>query len=159
MSLVRLAVLLATAAAALYLAIVPPARREQAASEREYAQVHERAQQLRVRLATQRRWSGDEPGARASDGAAAVKALRSAVLRATQGIPVTGVEIAAGGKPRGAVAASARVRAEGRFADVLRVARRLAGPDSGLLLERVSLGATRDAVRLEAQAFILREAP
>jgi len=84
MKRLRLPLLLVALAAGLYLAIVPPARREQAAAEREYAQVREQAQRLRVRLATQRRFSGDELEARARDGAAAVKALRAAALRATE---------------------------------------------------------------------------
>jgi hypothetical protein len=41
--------------------------------------------------------------------------------------------------------------------DVLRFARRLAGPSSGLLLESVKLGETGEAVRIEASVFILRE--
>jgi hypothetical protein len=48
--------------------------------------------------------------------------------------------------------------AEGRQADVLRAAGRLADPSSGVRLERVSLvEAPGGAVRLELDAFSVRE--
>jgi len=156
---IRLAALVFAGSAALYLAVVPPARREREAAEQEHRQVLEEAQRLRVRVANVSRLSREGPEVRAADGAAAVGTLRAAALRATAGIAVSGVEIGTGASPRGAVAARCRVKVHGRLADVLRVARRLARPSSGLLLDSVTLAAARGDVTLEAEAFILREQP
>jgi len=155
----RVASLLFLGAGALYLAVVPPARREREAAEQEHRRVLEEAQRLRVRLASVSRLSREGLEARAADGAAAVGALRAAALRATDGVYVSDVEIAAGANPGGAAAGQCRVKVRGRLADVLRVARRLAGPSSGMLLSSVTLAAARGDVILEAQAFILREKP
>ena len=82
-----------------------------------------------------------------------------AVLLATEGLKVSGVEVAATPSTRGPVAAQGRLVAEGRFVDALRLARRLASSSSGVLLERVTLRDAREGVRLEAEAFILKEVP
>lgn len=156
---VRVASLLFLGAAALYLAVVPPAQREREAAEQEHRRVLEEAQRLRVRVANVSRLSREGLEARAADGAAAVGALRAAALRATDGVSVSDVEIAASANPRGAAAGQCRVKVRGRQADVLRVARRLARPSSGMLLSGVTLTAAGGDVALEAEAFILRENP
>ncbi len=154
-----LALVLVATALAIFVVVVPRARRERDAAREQYAQAREERERLRVRLADlSRRTTGDE-GATAADGLTAARALRLAFLRATDGLEVTGVEIRVSPVGRGSTAASGRFAAEGRFVDVLRLARRLARPSSGLLLDRVSLGEVRSDVRLEAQAFILKEAP
>jgi len=153
----RLAALLFAGSLALYLAVVPPARQEREAAEQEHRRVLEEAQRLRVRAAKISRLNREGLEARAADGAAAVGALRAAALQATDGIAVSGVEIGATANPRGAVAARCRVKVRGRLADVLRVARRLARPSSGLLLDGVTLAASRGDVTLEAETFILKE--
>jgi hypothetical protein len=155
----RLAALLFVASGGLYLAVVPPAHREREAAEQERRRVLAEAQRLRLRVASVSRLSREGLDARASDGVAAVRALRAAALRATDGVSVSEVEIAPAASPHGAVAARCRVKVRGRQADVLRVARRLARPSSGLLLDGVTLAASREDVVLEAEVFILRENP
>ena len=154
-----LALVLAAVALVIFAVVVPGARRERDAAREQHAQAREERERLRLRLADLSRRTAADGGATAADGLAAARALRQAFLRATDGLEVTGVEIHVSPVGRGSTAASGRFAAEGRFADVLRLARRLARPSAGLLLERVSLGEARSDVRLEAQAFILKEAP
>ena len=154
----RLALGLLAAALAVFVGLVPPARRDADAARQEFAEAREERERLRVRLADlSRRTTGDE-GATAADGVTAARALRLAFLRATEGLDLTGVEIGVSPVSRGTMAARGLFAAEGPYVDVLRLARRLAKPSSGLLLERVSLGEARSAVRLDAEAFILQEA-
>jgi len=155
---VRLALLLLAVAASAWLAVVPPAHREREAAEQESVRLRDEARRLRLRLANEGRHRREEPEARAADGAAAVKALRAAALRATSGTGIDGVEIAANPEASGIVAARCRLGVRGRFVNVLRVGRRLADPTSGLLLKSVALSSSGDDVRLEAEGFILREA-
>jgi len=153
------ALVLAGVALAVFVVFVPGARRERDATREQHAQARVERERLRLRLADlSRRTTGDE-GATAADGLTAARGLRLAFLRATDGLEVTGVEIQVSPVGRGSIAASGRFAAEGRFAVVLRLARRLASPSSGLLLQRMSLGEARSDVRLEAQAFILKESP
>ena len=154
-----LALVLLVAAAVVFVALVLPARRDKSAAQEEYALARAERQHLRVRLADLDRRTSEDQGATAADGAAAVRALRQAALQATSGLPLSGVTVSTSVNPHGAIAARGQLVAEGGFVDTLRLARRLAVPSSGLLLERVSLGQARGGVRLEATAFILREAP
>jgi len=156
-SRVRFAILLLGAAVAVHLSLVPPAQRQRQAAEGELSRLREARQRLRVRVASVEHRRLGESDAKAASGAAAVRALRQAALRATEGVALSGVEIAARASGAGPVAAEGRLKLEGRLADALRVARRLAAPSSGLLLESVSVAAVRDEVRLEARTFILRE--
>jgi hypothetical protein len=72
-------------------------------------------------------------------------------------LPLGAVRIAAEPGRGAAEAARGRLVAEGRQADVLRAAGRLAEPASGVLLERVSLVEARGGgVRLEVEAFSVR---
>jgi hypothetical protein len=146
----RLALLLVLAGASVFLAVVPPARTTAEIARREHAQVEEQIQGLRVRLADLDR---------RRNGAGAARALRRAVLRALDGLPVTNVEIVTTPSDHGVVAARCRATTRGRLPDLLRVTRRLAAPASGALLERVSLGAVREGVNLEVQAVTLRPSP
>lgn len=154
-----LALVLAGVALAIVVVVVPGARRERDAALEQHAQAREERERLRLRLADLSRRTTGDGGATAADGLTAARGLRLAFLRAADGLDVTGVEIQVSPVGRGSTAASGRFAAEGRFAVVLRLARRLARPSSGLLLQRVSLGEARSHVRLEAQAFILKEAP
>lgn len=154
-----LALVLLVAAAVVFVAVVLPARSDRSAAREEYGLARAEQQRLRVRLADVDRRTSEEQGATAADGAAAVRALRQAALEATSGLPVSGVAVSTSLSPRGAVAARGQLVVEGRFADALRLTRRLASPSSGLLLERMVLGQAGGAVRVEASAFILREAP
>ncbi|MGD8897855.1 MAG: hypothetical protein PVJ73_17640 [Acidobacteriota bacterium] len=153
----RLFLLLVAGAAVVLTTLVPAARRERETARQEYAAAREERERLRARLADLGRRTYEEDRATAADGVSAARALRHAVIRATDGLAVSGVEISVSVTPRSAVAARGHFAAEGRFTEVLRLARRLADSSSGLLLGRVSLGAARGAVRIEADTFILRE--
>lgn len=153
----RLALALSAAAALVFLAVVPGARRAGEKARAQQTVSRQEIEQLRVRLADLgRRTTGDE-GATATDGVTAARALRLAFLEAAEGLKVSGVEVRVNPLSRGAMAATGILAAEGSFTEVLRLARRLADPSSGLLLDRVSLGTRLDNVRLEAEAFILKE--
>jgi hypothetical protein len=155
----RLALLLVLAGASVFLAVVPPARTTAEIARREHAQVEEQIQGQRVRLADLDRRRVESRVATARNGAGAARALRRAVLRALDGLPVTNVEIVTTPSDHGVVAARCRATTRGRLPDLLRVTRRLAAPASGALLERVSLGAVREGVNLEVQAVTLRPSP
>lgn len=159
MSRRRIALLLLATAVAVFATFVPTARRERDAAREQYALAREERERLRVRLADLSRRTSEDERATAADGAVAVRMLREAMLRATRELPVSSVEISVNGTARGAIAARGRFTAVGGFNDVLRVARRIASSSSGLLLERVSFREFRGAVRIEAEAFILKEEP
>jgi hypothetical protein len=153
----RLLLILVAGAAVVFAALVPAARRERDAARQEYAAAREERERLRVRLADLGRRTYEEDRATAADGVSAARALRHAIIRATDGLAVSGVEISVSVTPRSAIAARGHFAAEGHFTEVLRLARRLADSSSGLLLGRVNLGAARGALRIEADTFILRE--
>jgi hypothetical protein len=153
------AVLLLAAAAAVHLGLGAPARRERDQARQQYARERAERARLRVRVAELERRAAALKQAPAADPAAAARELRGALLHATDGLAVGSVQIAATpGKARG-VAASGRLAATGRMADVLLVTERLARPASGVLLERVRLaetGASSGEVRLEVEGFSVR---
>jgi hypothetical protein len=153
-----IAVVLFAAAALILLVAVPSARRERDAAREEHRAARIEREQLRARLADLNRRTSEDRQPTAADGAAAVRALRGAVLTATDGLGVSGVEVTTTANARGAIAAQGRLVAHGRFAEALRLTRRLASSSSGVLLERVTLGEVRGRVRVEAEAFILKEA-
>ena len=152
-----LALILLVVAAVVFVSLVLPARRDRTVAQEEYALARAERQRLRVRLADRDRRTSEDQGATAADGAAAVRALRHAALRATDGLEMSGVSVSSTASAQGAIAARGRLVAQGGFVDALRLTRRLAAPSSGLLLQRVSLGVAGGAVRLEAETFILRE--
>jgi hypothetical protein len=153
----RLALLLLVLAAAVYAAFVLPAERVRGAAQTEHARARTDRERLKVRLASLDRRTSEDQGATAADGAAAVRALRRASLRAMDGLPVSAVEVSTRVEARGTVAARGKIVAQGTFVDALRLTRRLAGPSSGLLLQSVELGEARGSVRVVASVFILRE--
>lgn len=152
-----LALILLAIAAVVFVSLVLPARRDRTAAQEEYALANAERQRLRVRLADRDRRTSEDQGATAADGAAAVRALRHAALRATEGLEMSGVTVSSTASAQGAIAARGQLVAEGGFVDALRLTRRLAAPSSGLLLQRVRLGVAGGAVRVEANTFILRE--
>jgi hypothetical protein len=152
----RRPLILLVSAAAIFTALVPSARRERDAARQQYAVARGERERLRVRLAALGRRTFEDERATATDGASAARALRLAVLRAADGLAVSGIEVDAKAVPSSAVAARGRFAAQGSFTEVLRLARRLADPSSGLLLERVSMGAARGSIRIEADTFILK---
>ena len=145
------AALLLLAALGLHLGVAVPARRQRDEARYEFARCRVERERLRAQVA---RLEPREAAGRAPSGdAAAARALRLSLLRATEGLPLGAVRIAAEAGPRGAVAARGRLVAEGRQADLLRAAGRLAEASSGVLLERVALlQATGGALRLEVEA-------
>lgn len=154
-----LALVVLATALLVFIGFVPAERRERDAALQQHAQAREERERLRVRLADLGRRTTPEEGAMAVDGVSAARALRLAFLRAADGLAVSGVEVRVSPVGRGAAAARGLFAVEGSFVDVLRLARRLAEPASGLLLERVRLAASGTSVRLDAEAFILKETP
>lgn len=150
------ALLLLLVALALQLGVGAPARRQRDRARDEFARAREEREAVRVQL------QGLEQRAQAmrapSDRTAAVRELRLALLRATDGLALDAVQIAARSGGRSAVAARGSLQAEGRQADLLRAAGRLAGPESGVLLERVTLRPTREGqLRLDLEAFSMTD--
>jgi hypothetical protein len=89
--------------------------------------------------------------------AAAARALRQSLLGATEGLALGSLRIEAEAGRRGGVAARGRLAAEGRQADLLHAAGRLAEPSSGVVVERLRLAEARaGAVRLELEAISVR---
>ncbi len=134
-----LAAALLLAAAGLWLAITLPALRERDAAYAEFAQARQQREQLRSQLAASeaRRAAFRSPEA----GAAAVRAVRASLLRASSGLAVADVQIATsggGGRP----GASGQLSAEGRMAEVVTLADRLARRDSGVRVEHVHFAAS-----------------
>ncbi len=119
-----------------WLALVAPARRARDAARAEYALARRERERLRTELAAveKRAQAGRAP----ADAAAAGRALRLALLHATDGLRVAQVQIAAAGE-RGRPGAHGQLSAEGRIADLLLLADRLAQPGSGVRIERVEL--------------------
>ena len=154
------AALLVAAAATVHLGFGVPARRDRDEARQQYAREREERERLRVRVAELERRTAASAQASGRDPAAAARALRAALLRATDGLAVGNVQIAAAAGEPGGVAARGRLAATGRLADVLLVTGRLARPASGVLIERVRLGetgATSGEVRLEVEGFSGRD--
>jgi hypothetical protein len=143
-------------AAAGWLGLVAPARRERDQARAEYARARQDRERLRTDLAALKRRA--RVGVAPSDEAAAGRALRLALLRATEGLPVEAVQIAAKGE-HGGVAARGRLSAEGEMAALLRVAERLVDPAAGVRIEHVVLaparGASDDTMRLQLDGTIV----
>ncbi len=115
---------------------VAPARRERDRARAEYARSRQERERLRHEV------SGEERGRRAvapGDAAAAGRALRSALLRATEGLDLEAVEIAAAGE-RGGASARGTLSVRGEIATLLRLTERLVEPAGGVRVERVTLG-------------------
>ena len=153
-----LALLLVLAALGLHAGVTVPIRRDRDAARRDFASAREERERLRARLSLLERRAA--AGRAPAGDAAAARALRLSLLRATERLPLGGVQIAVEWGGRGDVAARGRLTAEGTQADLLRAAERLADPASGLLVEQVELRTARDrGLRLEVDAFSLRAAP
>lgn len=133
------ALVLLLAAGAGWLGLVAPARRERDRARAEYAGARLERERLRSSLSGRGRPAG--AAVAPSDGAAASRALRLTLLRATEGLPVEAVEIAVSGD-RG-TAARGQLSAQGEMAALLRVAERLVDPAAGVRVERVVLAPAR----------------
>jgi len=134
-----LAAALLLGAAGLWLAVTLPALRERDSAYVEFAQVRQQREQLRSQLAASEARSAALRSPEA--GAAAVRAVRASLLRASSGLGVADVQIAtsgSGGRP----GASGQLSAEGRMAEVVTLADRLARRDSGVRVEHVHFAAS-----------------
>lgn len=139
----------------LYLGVTRPARAERDAARAEFSVLRVEREALRARAADLARRAA---AVAAPDGAAAaVTALRASLLRATEGLPVTGVRLAAEAGARGAVAARGRLTAEGDQEDLLRLADRLAEASSGVLIDSLEIvEAAGGVLRLEVAGYTER---
>lgn len=155
------ALLLLLAAAAVWVGLVAPARRERDLARDAYARAREERERARVRVAALGRQAGR--GRTPEAGAAAARSLRAALLGATRGLEVEAITIAAASEAGGRYAARGRLSAEGSSAELLRLCGRLAEAGSGLLVERVDLTAVDHplgrSVRLELVAASARGGP
>ncbi len=132
--------LLALAAAA-WFGFVAPARGLRDRARREYTRLRQERERLRRELAAVARRTRDVP---APEGAAAAaRAVRLVLLHATAGLPLQDVQIAASGEARG-TSTRGRLSAEGRQADLLRLADRLSEAGSGFQVLRVRLAGASD---------------
>lgn len=148
------AALLLVAALGVHLGVALPARRQRDEARDAFARGREERERLRGQAARLERRAA--AGRAPAGDAAAARALRLSLLRATEGLPLGAVRISVD-VGRGSVAARGRLAAEGRQADLLRAAGRLAEPSSGVLLERVALAETPGGgVRIEVEAFSTR---
>ncbi|HSD27740.1 MAG TPA: hypothetical protein VLL75_10590 [Vicinamibacteria bacterium] len=149
------AALFLAAALGLHFGVTLPARRQRDEAREGFARGREERERLRAQAALleHRAAAGRAP----AGDAAAVRALRLSLLQAIEGLPLGAVRIGAEAARGAEAAARGRLVAEGRQADVLRAAGRLAEPSSGVLLARVSLVEARGGeVRLEVEAYSVR---
>lgn len=134
-----LAALLALAAAATWVACVLPARQARDRARADFARARQERERLRLEIAALERGTGRER--QPADAAEAARSLRRSFLRATAGLPLSGVSLSAsraGGASRGAVTRGT-LTAEGRLPDLLRVSARLLEPALGVRIRRVTL--------------------
>jgi len=149
------AALLLLAAVGLHLGVTLPARGQRDEARDGFARGREERERLRALAA--RLEQGASDGQAPEGDAAAARALRLSLLRATEGLGLQAVQIAAMPGRRGPAAARGRLVAEGRQADLLRAVGRLVESSSGVQLERVALSETRGAgIELRVDAYSAR---
>ncbi len=142
------AVVVLLAAGGLWLLVTAPANRAREAAGDQLALARTQRERLRVALSAAERRGAIARTPEA--GAAAARAVRASLLRATEGLAVDDVQISPSAGER--TGASGRISAEGRMAEVVQLADRLVRDDSGVVVQRVSLTSARadsPAVRLE----------
>jgi hypothetical protein len=137
---VALALLLIAASG--WLGLVAPAQRVRDRARADDVRVRQEQGRLRSELSGLERRRAPA-AANDSDMAAAGRALRLTLLRATAGLPVEVVRLSAAGE-RGGVVARGALAAEGEMADLLRVSERLVDPAVGVRVERVALVPLRE---------------
>ncbi len=147
---------LLVAAAVIHVGVTLPARRARDEAREAFARKREERERLRADVARLERRAPTARTQAPGEATAAARALRQSLLRATRGLPVREVQIAAQADPRAGVAARGRLTAAGTQANLLRVAGRLAEPASGVVLELVRLIAGPGTHRLEVETISLR---
>jgi hypothetical protein len=146
------AALLLLAALGVHLGVAVPARRQRDEAREAFARARAERERLRARAAQHERRAA--AGRAPAGEAAAIRALRLSLLKATEGLPLAAVQISTEAGHRGGVAARGRLVAAGRQADLLRAAGRLTEPSAGVRLGHVTLLDVRSgALRLEVEAF------
>jgi hypothetical protein len=119
-----LAVVLLLAAVAGWAGVVAPAHRERDLSRSGFAAARQERERLRSEVARLEHHPGAAHAGPPQDAAEASQRLRRSLLEATEGLRVGGVQLtASGGEKRGGTRGS--LVAEGRLADLLRLADRL----------------------------------
>jgi hypothetical protein len=150
---------LAALATATWAGIAAPARRDAARARHGLAVTQEELLILRTRVAALERTTLADrrlTAAFRSGGREPVGDLRRAILAALDGAPVSGVRL--GVRPaRPPLAASARLVAEGRFDDLVRLVSRLT-EEGALAPERIRFVAG-PPLRAEIEGFRLERAP
>jgi hypothetical protein len=147
---------LLAAAALLFAGVTLPAWREAGAAQDEYQRQH---QQLRA-ARTRARRADPQPSAGPARGAGgALREARRKVLAIVDRAPVNGVTLDC--QPgRTGEAALVRLAAEGAYFDLSRLAGRLSGAETGLVLSAFRLLPTQTSnLRLELEAAALPEGP
>jgi hypothetical protein len=157
----RLVAALCTLAAAwLWFGVASPARRERDVARSEFARLRAERERVRSRVAEVERRAA--VGRTPESGAAAARAMRRALLQATEGAAVGSVRIGAAPADRGRVVATGRLSIRGPLEAVLSVADRLADPRSGVLVQRailVAAGPAAPEVRLDVDGVTVRSGP
>jgi hypothetical protein len=159
-----LAALLLMGAGLLYTGVTLPAHRAAADAEAALARARAERPGLRARLAERERQAAAEDKASAAVAAATsgpgdpVVRLRRSVVGSLEGAAVSGTRLAvsAGRSP---VGARVQLSAEGRYAEILRLAGHVVRPGTGLVLESVRLRPSPAGLALELSAFSLTERP
>jgi hypothetical protein len=159
-----LAALLVLGAGLLYTGVTLPAYREAADAEAAVGRARAERPGLRARLAERELQAAAEDKASAAVAAATsgpgdpVVRLRRSVVGSLEGATVSGARLAvsAGRSP---VGARVQFSAEGRYAEILRLAGHLVRPGTGLVLENVRLRPGPAGLALDLSAFSLTERP
>ncbi|HKC12260.1 MAG TPA: hypothetical protein VKI41_09525 [Vicinamibacteria bacterium] len=158
-----LAALLLLGAGLLYTGVTLPAHRAEADAEAAVARARAERPGLRARLAARELQAAAD---KASAGVAAatsgpgdpVVRLRRSVVGSLEGATVSGARLAVtAGRPP--VGARVQFSAEGRYAEILRLAGHLVRPGTGLVLESVRLRPGAAGLALDLSAFSLTERP
>lgn len=160
----RLAALLALAAAACYLGVDVPARASLSRASDEQRVLRAERRALMQRLLPLERAEAARARALAALAAAPLpqgreaQVLRRTVLATLAEEPLRGVQVSV--RPRrGEVAASVELACQGGLEPVLRAVTRLTRPGSGLVLARTRLAAAAAGVALDLEAEGLRSPP
>jgi hypothetical protein len=156
------AVLLGTAAAALYLGVAGPRARSAAALAERYQRLREEHRTLGASLDRQNRTRQRAAALirRSAETSTSLAAVRRRVLAALTDARLSGVRLSVA-SARPPAFASVKIEAEGRFLDLISLSARLAAVDAGLVLGRVVLSPSRraaetsDGTRIAVEAFVL----
>ena len=144
---------------ALYGAVALPMQRQAAAAADDDRRARDEARDIRLRLARlERRDAAHVRAAAALEGAASpgetVRAVRRSVVQDLQDAHVSAVRLGVSAS-RPPFAARVRLSAEGRFAEVVRLAGMVARAEKGVMLERVRLSPRGDVVAFELEGITL----